>query len=190
MTLQELKDSLKIEGMEVTIEPFSVPGFPNMEVADNLYVRKEGVEIRIELHEGRALTKGAGHTSFDTSKGRRTFDSRGVSDSFYIDEDDTVQTIQAQIEEELVRIKEAKDRVENAVVVPGFQGQFLMLEADRVKAREALKKGRSHYLTPGGMGTGYRLYTGWMQRFDRKAPEETCVFFEVPSLNMASVDCD
>src|SRR5690606_2151004 len=32
----------------------------------------------------KAYSTASGHVSFDTSKGRRTFDSRGVSDSFYI----------------------------------------------------------------------------------------------------------
>ena len=151
---------------------------------------EKGQEIEIKLIIEAPEAKycvGAGHTSFQTKLGRRTFDRRGVNDSFYVDEGDDVQTVDKKIADQLKRVAESVEKMERSIEVPslGFTVTPELLE--EIKAK--LGKGKEHTFRPAGFGTGYVL-SKKRSRWAEKAKPEVNAFFGVGTLYMQRIDCD
>jgi hypothetical protein len=160
-----------------------------------LTLEGEGVKISIEFYKAdpEDFSLGSGHVTFSTSHGERTFDRRGVEDSFYVDNpgykystsardpiEETNKTIRDMIDR---RIPEARLRADNSERVPGLS---FTVTPER---RDSLKKTGRLSLTPGGFGRGYTFTTkknSWAQ----PATEEQKKFFGVPALWVETTDHD
>ena len=162
-----------------------------------LTLEGDGITIQINFgddKEGYMLADG--HVSFTSEQGTRTFDRRGVDDSFYIDnprkqfslEDptrDTNATIQDFIDR---KVPEARARIAGSEQVPGLNGRL----ATKAQKQQLLDKGTLD-LYPSGFGTGYHFMTSaaWAnQPGVREGSEEQKRFFGVKNLWVSTFDCD
>lgn len=152
----------------------------------------EGVTIRISFWKDGEWMVASGHTDFDTAQGRKTFDRRGIDDSFYVEEGQTLEQVAETMNEQLEKVKASRERIANSVPVPGLPGSFLVTPEKREEISKLLNAGKTHSFTPGGMGTGYQLYTGRRQsHFDSVAPKQLREFFGVTkALFYRMLDCD
>ncbi len=128
----------------------------------------------------RALISGSGHTAYKDESGTwRTFDRRGVDDSFYLGaygDNDVNLVVQKQIE----RVASARERSKQMVQIPGFGFRIHQDQVEAVKKK--LQSGGSHTFTPAGFGTGHRLSTKRTASWSKPLPPETAEFFGVRQL--------
>ena len=146
-------------------------GLNHFEV-DNLILEGDGITITIDLGRDN-YSLGTGHVSFSTSQGTRTFDRRGVEDSFYIGNPqnygindellDPVEaankTIKRFIEE---KIPASRAKIDQSETLPGTS----LLIDDEKRARLAADGKLT--LTPSGFGTGY-VFSKTKTRWGREA---------------------
>lgn len=168
------------------------------EIKINIYP-KEIERFKKEQEIARATKKrsnyfgmfGDGHVSFDTSKGRMTFDRRGVSDSFYVDTDDTVETVNATIAEQISNIAASRERLARSVTMPDYGYN---LTPERLEEqREILRKGGVARFAPAGFGTGHFISTNpkKLSRWTCKNASQALVdFFGVGMLFVEEFDHD
>jgi len=96
---------------------------------------------------------GAGHTTFKTKHGTRTFDRHGVDDSFYV-ENWKKLSLGEILAEQLVRARQAIKEAEDSVVVPGLQFKPMVTPVQLAKYRADLNLGLGVTLVPGGLRHG------------------------------------
>jgi hypothetical protein len=177
----------ELEGYVRTVMPGCNEGFderggiaPSVEWT-TLYVRTDQ-KVRIAvlvtstdtLEDSRSKMFFGGHVHYLAFDGKwRTFDRRGVDDSFYLtEEDDALATLHAFSEKaEASRLKSATLRK-----VPGTP--FEMYEEKILGYAERLIRDGFIHLTPSGMGTGYRI-TSRCEEDSKLLPEATSSFFGV-----------
>ena len=129
-----------------------------------------------------------GHTVFKGAKGWLSFDRRGIEDSFYLGNyGESPTDVSRVIQEQLVRIEEAKETSKKMVAIPGFG---FSVHQDQLEAlKKKLASGQSHSFTPSGFGTGHRVSTK-RSRYATKMPAETAKFFGVTALYDETFDHD
>lgn len=134
---------------------------------------------------------GSGTTKFRVKDGWRTFDRRGVEDSFYwkpwnkhskIDFDDLLKR-------QFERIEQSRKYHETAIKVPDI-GFTIAPESLKALKSQLLNKGYITF-TPSGFGTGYNIVRRSNRRFGvRRGSTELEKFFGVSPLFIESMDCD
>lgn len=130
-----------------------------------------------------------GHTCYKAADGGwRTFDRRGVEDSFYLGgwSDEPID-VSKTLKEQLERIEKAKETSKKMVKIPGFGYSIHQDNLDAVKKK--IQSGGSHTFTPAGFGTGHVLSTR-RSRWGKLMPAETAKFFGVPALYDEQFDHD
>jgi hypothetical protein len=141
---------------------------------------------------------GCGHTQFKAETGWRSFDRRGVEDSFYhakmYDGDDQSYDADEIVTEQLKRITESREYHKTAVAVPGLPGGSWTVAPDAVEElKRRLKKSGHLSFTPSGFGTGYmvtkRPQRG-LQYGETKATPELEAFLGHAPLYVHTLDCD
>lgn len=168
----------------------------NFEPRPQLVLESDDVRIEINFSSDASYMLADGHVSFNSSQGWRTFDRRGVDDSFYIDnprkqysDEDPTPAANEAIKDFLERkIPEARARIDGSEAVPGLNGRL----ASKAQKQELADKG-SVQLYPSGFGTGYHFFTGatWANQPDvREASPEQKAFFGVKNLWVSTFDCD
>lgn len=132
---------------------------------------------------------GDGHTSFDTSKGRMTFDRHGVEDSFYVEADDTVETVNAKIVEQIQKVTLSRERLARSLTMPDY-GYNLTPERLE-KERDTLRRGGVARFAPSGFGTGHLISTKPRGRYNCvRASQALIDFFGVGVLFVETFDHD
>jgi len=129
-----------------------------------------------------------GHTVFKTDKGWRSFDRRGVEDSFYLGNyGDSPADVSKVIQVQLERIVESKETSKKMVAIPGFG---FSVHQDQLEAlKKKLASGLSHTFMPSGFGTGHIICIN-KSRFGTRMSAETAKFFGVPALYDETFDAD
>lgn len=130
----------------------------------------------------------SGTTEFVGDQGSwRTFDRRGVEDSFYTG---SLRDPAEVVKEQLERIEKSREVGKQMISVPNFGWRVHRDALPKIK--EKLRNGGSHFFTPSGFGTGYRVSVRRpSHRYGvEKLSAETAAFFDVPVLWAESVDCD
>lgn len=158
----------------------------------------DGITIKINFgDDADGYILADGHVTFTSSQGVRTFDRRGVDDSFYIDNprknyrtDDGSEAVNETIRDFIERkVPESRARIDGSETVPGLAGR--LVTADQ-KARLA-NEGQLQ-LVPAGFGTGYHLSTfkpsGVSAMGAREASAEQKAFFNTQQLWITEFDCD
>lgn len=129
-----------------------------------------------------------GHTCYKTDTGWKTFDRRGVGDSFYIgDNVEPVADVSRVIQEQIERIAVAKELTKQMVSIPGFGYSIHKDKLEEVKKK--IQRGGSHTFTPSGFGTGHIVST-CQSRYATRMPAETAAFFGVSALYDQTFDHD
>lgn len=129
-----------------------------------------------------------GHTCYKTDTGWKTFDRRGVGDSFYMgDNVEPVADVSRVIQEQIERIATAKERSKKMVPIPGFGYSIHQDNLEEVKKK--IQRGGSHTFTPAGFGTGHVVSTR-RSRFATRMPAEIAAFFGVSALYDETFDHD
>lgn len=131
----------------------------------------------------------SGHTEFDTAQGRRTFDQRGVSDSFYIYAGDTLAKVQKEIDAQIARAAESVEKMSRSEKVPGLPGGYTVTPELKDKITKTLKAGGGHNFMPAGFGLGYYISPRPTSHCT-SAPAALAQFFSVPALYIETLDCD
>ena len=161
----------------------------------------DGVEVKIVYYgdpNGGSYDVATGHVTFDSDKGRRSFDRHGVSDSFYIrnperDYNDNAPDPITQANEAIkdfieVKIPEARARIAGSEKLPGSSFLVTPQQKEKLRATGGLT------LTPSGFGTGYHFTTTHpsvtASRGARPASEEQKRFFGLDELWVESFDAD
>jgi hypothetical protein len=168
--------------------------FRTGEKIPTLTLTGDGVEIKIIFDETteNPFTLASGHVDFSTVKGVRTFDRRGIEDSFYVnnpdqsfsDEGDPNQQVNETIQDFITkRIPESRERLKNSETIPGIG---LMTTPE--KKAKLLKEGRVEFV-PGGFGTGY-VFTTKATPGSRPASPAQKEFFNTPTLYVETFDYD
>lgn len=153
------------------------------------FVMKTPKDIfKFEKEDGMTAFAICGHVDFKADENWFSFDSRGISDSFYAhDGDDPNELIQKQI----TRCKEAIERKKNQFKIPGFPISIYLTEEKRQEIIKKLKSGEDYLFTPGGMGTAYRCYLGSKKnRYDIILSQEVSDFFGVKQIHASQLDWD
>lgn len=167
----------------------------------SLIFTSDDVKIRIAHYpadtseDGYAPSFGTGHTDFKTVKGWLTFDRLGISDSFYLDDDSTVESVTEQIAAEIKRARERISHYVNTTQLPGIPFTCLKTPEQIAEIKAKLKSGQRVTLTPGGMGQGIILFTasprGRFAKYStKKAPVELQSLLGCSTLWMESFDHD
>lgn len=141
---------------------------------------------------------GSGHTSFNTEQGWRTFDRRGVEDSFYhvrwdYEKDKSPLDLNAILAEQLKKIEDRRVYFRTAVPVPGLQGGYTVAPDGVAKLKEQLKKIGHITFTPSGFGTGYCITkkpTRGLRYGESRAKPELEAFLGHSPLYVSTMDCD
>jgi hypothetical protein len=150
----------------------------------------KGTDIEIKIVISSPTDKymaGSGHTSFATKLGRRTFDRRGVEDSFYVEPGLDVEKTNAQVLRQIEKVAESVARMERSVAVPIWGFTVTPETLEEIKGK--LTKGKTHTFTPAGFGTGYVL-SKKRSRWSRLADPKINAFFGVGALYFDTLDCD
>jgi hypothetical protein len=151
---------------------------------------EKGTEIEIKIvitDPNGSWACGSGHTSFSTKLGRRTFDRRGVEDSFYVDKDDTVEKVNEKVRRQIEKVAESVSRMARSQAIPVLGFTVTPEALEEIKAK--LAKGKSHTFTPSGFGTGY-VISKKRSRFARHCDPAINAFFGVGALYFETLDCD
>jgi hypothetical protein len=128
----------------------------------------------------KALISGSGHTLYKNADGQwRTFDRRGVDDSFYLGAygDNDVNTV---VQQQIERIANAKERLKQMLSIPGFG--FSIHQDSYGPVKKKLQQGGTHTFTPSGFGIGHRISTNRRTSYSKPLPQETADFFDVKQL--------
>lgn len=152
-------------------------------------------QINIKLvfnHDGGKISSSwdivaSGHTTFSTAKGERTFDRLGVEDSFYVNGDETLESLREKLNEQIEKIKVSRERISKSESIPGIP--FMVTSDTKAAIAAKLRNGKNHTFTPAGFGTGYRISNHggpWAKR----CKSETEKFFGVSPLYYETLDCD
>jgi hypothetical protein len=154
--------------------------------------------VRNSMMEIRFDQSGCGHTNFDLQEddyGRRTwrtFDRRGVEDSFYHlplwDSDKTRYDVNKILQEQIKRVRHFLRRMETALPVPGIPGHTLSPNK-LVTFKARLKKHGQVSFHPGGFGTGY-IVTTHMTRGAKPAGKALVEFFGIGELFVSTIEMD
>ncbi len=196
LSIEKIETELKLEGFAMSRRKEPTCYGPNPEYVEILVIKnaRDGVTFEIEFYSngGDKWSLASGHTSFMTSKGVMTYDRRGVSDSFYLAPQDTIQSLKAMLDGQLKKIEDSRKRIDASVVVPGLPGSFMVTPDRKAEITERLRASRPVHFTPAGFGTGWELYTGRQQsRFDKPASAELKRFFDFGGpLFLRQMDCD
>lgn len=168
LSISEIKQFNK-KAMDILMSIPTPEGFTRSEKisADEVEVEflSEDVKIRLDHYKtdesepGYVYNVAGGHTSFKTSKGWLTFDRLGISDSFYLDDDTTLESATQKVREEITRARAQITHHLNTVQLPGIRFTCLKTPEQIEEIRQKLKAGKSVTLTPGGMGQGIYLST-------------------------------
>jgi len=145
------------------------------------------------------LPGGSGTTNFETKDGRRTFDRRGVDDSFYWKgysffkraTKRPLADVKQILDEQLERIAKSRTFHETALKVPQIGHSVSPDALTTYKAK--LKAGKHITFTPSGFGTGYNVVTRKPARpwwGVQRATPELEKFFDHSPLWVESFDCD
>jgi len=137
----------------------------------------------------KPVLSASGHTAFKAESGSwRSFDRRGVSDSFYLGAyGDTAGDIERVIQEQVDLVAKSRERSKHMVSIPGFGYSVHQDQLEEVRKR--IQGGGTQTFTPGGFGTGHRLSTR-RSRYSKQMPAETAAFFGVPALYDDTFDHD
>lgn len=141
---------------------------------------------------------GGGTTEFKLADGsKRTFDRRGVSDSFYWADWDNKSKptagMAADLADQLADVKKRLEFHQTAITVPEL-GYKIAPETKTHHLKE-LKKPRGYVVfTPAGFGTGYRVSRKQgnvrLGYGTRMAGAELVAFYGVGPLLIETMDCD
>lgn len=125
-------------------------------------IEKEGVKIKMEIEPAREARNFSstfdicGHVDFEVDGSWFTFDRRGISDSFYCqDEPGFFYTVDEIVEEQLKHIQESIERKKRSVAVPSLPYSVTPEVKSMVAAK--LKAGQSYMFTPAGMGVAHQV---------------------------------
>jgi hypothetical protein len=153
-----------------------------------IFTKGTDIEIKIVITSPTdKYMAGSGHTSFNTKLGRRTFDRRGVEDSFYVEPGLDVEKTNAQILRQIEKVAESVARMERSKAIPVLGFTVTPEAFEEIKAK--LAKGKSHTFTPAGFGTGY-VISKKRSRFARFCDQQVIDFFGVGALYQETLDCD
>lgn len=165
-----------------------------------IYPRWDDIEKLAEKYRVRAMTPTvsrllvdiSGTTSWKNNGKSYSFDTHGISDSFYIDQYNgdpiTAEKIQATIDGQNERIDAALERQKSTSPLPAPLDKFHRTPAEVEKIKATLAKHGKVNFNPPGMGVGYSLTT---KRVEQSRPvPELAKFFGVPALFMSTYDAD
>lgn len=165
---------------------------PNMQSL--LRLEGDGIKIEINFLEGdaNAYDLGTGHVSFTSSQGTRTFDRRGVEDSFYVfnpsrnySTADPTEGLNTTIQDFIDRkVPESRARIDGQEPTPGLHGRLVSEDQ-----KQMLRDGKPLQLMPSGFGIGYGLSQNWHEGA-REGSDEQKRFFGVKTLWISEFDCD
>ncbi len=137
---------------------------------------------------------GCGHTKFKVGESWRTFDRRGIEDSFYhlpLYKGHVVPPLPEIVTEQLGRIAKSREYAKTAVTVPGLPNGYT-LSPDRLgamKAQLAKANGMARF-SPAGMGQGHEVYRKRPHSWAQRAKPELEKFFGVSPLYVLAFDHD
>jgi hypothetical protein len=134
-----------------------------------------------------------GHTYFTTPQGRFSFDARGVSDSFYIEPEDTHLAVEYELAKQVEKVAEVRTRHATSVEVPGLPtGRWLVTPEQRAEISATLQGGGTHSFTPAGFGVGYQISAkrSRLNNWAQPGSAALAAFFSVPNIFVMSLDCD
>lgn len=185
------KETYTETGWDMTSTPAPAVVFRNLDA-------EPGTEIKLimdpkpteyELQNSFGI-RGSGHTTFYTSKGRMTFDRRGVDDSFYVTNRDDVESVNATIAAQIARVAESRARLATCLTMPkyGYNVTPEILERDR----DLLKRGLVARYAPAGFGTGhfFARSRNRVSRYAVRADKTVEDFFAVGPLFVETFDHD
>lgn len=157
-------------------------------------IEKEGVKIKMEIEPARETRNFSstfdicGHVDFEVDGKWLTFDRRGITDSFYCqDEPGFFYTIDEIVTEQLESIQKSIERRKRSVAVPSLP--YSVTPEMKSLISEKLKAGMSYLFTPAGMGTAHQLSTR-NTPYSRVAPAELAEFFGVGRVFITTQDWD
>lgn len=101
----------------------------------------------------------SGHTDFKSAHGWLTFDRHGIEDSFYVQEDDTVESATQRVMEQVQKCRDSMARHANTVRLPGIRFTCLKTQEQIAEITKKLRAGQRVDLAPSGMGQGVTLTT-------------------------------
>jgi hypothetical protein len=152
----------------------------------------DGVTVAIVMWDVDSdWSVGSGHVTFTTALGRKTFDRRGVEDSFYVEAGDTAAEVAARIAERLKDVAESRARLSRSETVPGLPGKWSVTPERKAEIAAKLKDGREHEFRPSGFGQGVLITRGQRMRYSTRLPAETMAFFGLTGTYYYDrTDCD
>jgi hypothetical protein len=157
------------------------------------------IELQTQPSDKPEYVEASGHTSFTSTRGVRTFDRMGVSDSFTVDgarssTPDTPASAGEKLLVQIQRVGEARVRLDASLPVPALPGGFILTPERQVQLAKLLQEGREISLTPSGFGTGYRLTTLRPHRrralYVKPGAPALAAFFGVRAVWIEPLDCD
>jgi hypothetical protein len=157
-------------------------------------IEKEGVKIKMDIEpamESRNFSSTfdiCGHVDFEVDGSWFTFDRRGISDSFYCqDEPGFFYTIDDIVTEQLNKIQESIERRRRSVAVPSLP--YTVTPELKSIVAEKLKAGQSYLFAPAGMGTAHQLSTQ-NSPYSQLGSAELAEFFGVERIFITTQDWD
>jgi hypothetical protein len=133
---------------------------------------------------------GCGHTEYKFGAGWRTFDRRGIEDSFYhlpLYPGHEIEPLDEIVTKQLTRVAEMIEYHKTAMPVPGLP--FSVSPARlRVLKTDIANKGWVIFV-PAGMGTGYRV-SRKVSTYSTRATPELEAFLGVSPLYVSTFDHD
>lgn len=155
---------------------------------DRVFVIKRADDVEFIFRPG-----GFGTTSFKVGDGWRTFDRRGVEDSFYWKpfsfEKGKKIDFKALFAEHLERIEKRRDYHKTAITVPDIK--FTVSPERLVTLKTELNKRGYISFHPSGFGTGYNILKRSTRRYGvRRGSADLEKFFGISPLFIESLDCD
>ena len=184
---QKRMKKLKVpKGFQLDLEIES-RGWKDHPIPTMVYVLKnDTVELRFDQ-------TGSGHTIFKDGDGQRTFDQRGVEDSFYHlplwNGDRTRYNLNTIVKEQLERVAEYFEYKKTAVSVPGLP--HTVSPENKKKLTHRLSVHGTITLLPSGFGTGYVITTD-RKRDSTVASAELAAFFGMKrgQVFISTIECD
>lgn len=189
----KIADMLPIEGLELDPSHTGEPEYRQVRLRspDGLVWIDVDCGAEGELTPNQARC--SGHTSYKGKNGVRSFDRRGVEDSFYVRDWDgklmTVDELRTTLVDQLGKARAALARDAEAMPVPGLPGGFTLTQAELENRRHQLTKTGYVRFMPTGFGTGY-IVSKKRSRWANKAKKELVDFLGMGDLYVESLDCD